>query len=106
VSISRKLNEWVDDYRIIGLLFPQLYHLKDRFGNPFRTPFDPHDVKYFDVNIYNGLDLDNLPEGIRIEWVKEWDLTFDDEGNERIRKVRLCYFQTYNQYAVVKRDTK
>jgi hypothetical protein len=86
--------KWRDDYEIIGMLWPQLYNLKNRFGNNFKTPFDPHDVKYFDENIYDHIDLKIMPEWVRVDKVKEWDLTFDEEGNERIRKVTLWYFQT------------
>jgi hypothetical protein len=90
-------SKWGDCYYIIGILWPKTLTLMNRFGHPLRIPFDAHDIKYFDEKVYKYLDF-NLPDGVRYEIRKENDLTFDEEGNERIRRVKLCYFLTRRDF--------
>jgi mRNA-degrading endonuclease HigB of HigAB toxin-antitoxin module len=57
-------------------------------------PHDPHDQKYVeDMPKFTKSD-----HGVRIEVVKEEDVVYDIEGNERRKVVHLPYFQTHRHY--------
>jgi len=87
--------EWGDCNHVIGILMPEIYKMKTRFGWNFSTPFDPHDIKYFLEKIPKPKQL---PEGVKIHQRKEKDIVFDDEGNERIKTVRLNIYRTHKDY--------
>jgi hypothetical protein len=86
--------EWGDCYRVFLTLDPKLREIKNRFGFKLQQPFDPHDLKY----IREKIPALNLPDGVRMDVRKETDLTFDDEGNERIKPVKIVYYQTHKNY--------
>ena len=94
---GRRNSKWSDCYYVIGSLLPDVDCIRNRFGFGFRVPFDPHDAKYFLEKIPRPHDCD-IPEGVKIVTVKEKDIWFDDDGNERTRNVRLDFYQTHKDH--------
>jgi hypothetical protein len=76
---------------------PDVDNIRDRFGFNMSLPFDPHDAKYFIEKIPRPHDCD-IGDKVRIRTVKEKDIVFDDDGNERTKTVRLDYYQTHKDY--------
>lgn len=91
---GNKYTEWGDCFRVFLTLDPALKEVRNRFGHLLEQPFDPHDLKY----VRERLPKLNLPKGVRTNTLKETDLTLDDEGNERIKRVKVVYYQTKYDY--------
>jgi hypothetical protein len=94
---GRRNSKWSDCYRVVGTLVPDFDRLYTRFGFLVVLPFDPHDTKYLLENLPRPHNCD-IPEGVRIQSVKEKDIWFDDDGNERTKNVRLDFYQTHKDY--------
>jgi hypothetical protein len=99
-------SDWGDCYRIIGQLNPNLFTCKDDFGNNFKTPFDPHDVKYFRysldfINEYK-LTCNGVPQVQRMCYYvnkeKVKDIVYNDDYSERLGVLTLHYFRTHKDY--------
>jgi hypothetical protein len=90
---------WADCNYVVCTLVPNWKRLRTRFGFPLRVPFDPHDCKYVDPLLRTVLEKRVvLPKGVRSETIKEDDIVYDDQGGERVGKVKVTYFQTRKDY--------
>ena len=92
----RSVVKWADCNHAIGRIYPVLFRVPHLFKEDiyWSTPFDPHDVKYYPFTLRKHLKRCELPQGMRKQIIREEDLIFDEEGNERVGKVEIVYFQT------------
>ena len=94
-----------DCYRVIGWLQPQLYHcyLTPLSGDEtvryyWRTPFDPHDYKYWMFNAefirsYTAATRMDLDKYISRSVIRTEDVKYTRDGGQVISKVPICYFK-------------
>jgi hypothetical protein len=107
---GNKYSEWGDCFRVIGRLQPHLlsccttneHGTVEKF---FEVPFDPHDYKYWSLNpiwkkLYDSYKVDRL--GVREYQDIKDDIIYDNEGGERLGRVKLRYFQTHKGFACEK----
>jgi hypothetical protein len=95
-------SKWGDCYCVVGELFPQLYRVEHLFREGIRwtTPFDPHDCKYYDPLIRTFFEkMAVVPDGVRKQTVTEDDIVYDEQGGERVGRVKVTYFQTRRDYS-------
>jgi hypothetical protein len=92
---GNRYSKWADCNWIRFKLQPELAKIVKRNGFTFRPPHDPHDAKYCD-------DMPKLDHkrhwGVRIALVREEDVVYDAEGNERKKMVLLPFYQTHKDY--------
>jgi hypothetical protein len=103
-----EFSEWADCYRVIAVLRPDLLQVRryidDDVWYYFNVPFDPHHAKYWNYNLdfidlYRDITQNmTLPEGVRRNVVKEYDIWMDQFGNEREKLLNVCYFQTHKTF--------
>lgn len=105
---GHKYSEWGDCYCIISKLEPNLSacYLTNDYGTVekfFDVPFDPHDAKYWNMNPYwkalYKQAYSNLTKlGIRVKEEVRDDIVYDDNGGERLGRLKLHYFQTHKDF--------
>lgn len=68
---GNRYSKWADCNWVIGQLEPKLFEEKNDFGIPFRIPFDPHDLRYYNINLaMHRLCRDAFKHGSTIDGVR------------------------------------
>lgn len=94
-----RYSQWADCHYVAFKLLPELRKAKKYNGFTLTPPLDPHDFKYvFSEDIPNIHKIPPLPTGVRLEYRKEKDVWYNENGEERIRTVKYPYFQTRYDY--------
>lgn len=104
------MDSWGDCYRVVGWLGTQLptcyMNLSpedDDIRLYWRTPFDPHDIKYWMfiprfAKEYFRVTHATPPDGVRIEICRGEDFRYTKDGGGAVAKVKLHFFQTRYNY--------
>ena len=101
---GRKGHKFGDCYCILDIIIPDVINMCNFFGFKLRTPFDPHDCKYFDPFLRKQLEAVAVPKGVRKDIRLEEDIIYDEQGGERIAKVKVTYFQTHRDFSCGKEN--
>lgn len=94
-----RYSHWADCHHIIFYMVPELGELVKYNGFKVTPPFDPHDFKYVDgTQVPNFHKIRSIPNGVRLQYEMTKDVWYNDNGEERIRNVKLPHFQTYKNF--------
>ena len=76
---------------------------EDRYGDPVTPPLDPHDLRYFlsTSGLHRLLNHGHkllLDDGVRFDVAKEDVMWMDDKGVESVKRMKVPYLQTREDY--------
>lgn len=89
-----RYSEWADCYWVIGHIEPRLFEEENEKGYKFTVPFDPHDIRLYNINSKFNLlyhDVMVIYPKKYSKWWESWGITIEKEKGKYFIQTRKDY---------------